>query len=122
MKSNLKAKMLLATALLSSGGVALAAGALQPKEEKPGLLARAQLTADQAVQAAHGRVPDGKAESVEIEEEGGRLVFSVELETQRGDVEVLVDAQTGTVVAVEQEQEQEQDQDESEGNEASDDD
>lgn len=114
MKSSLKAKVFLAAALLSSGGVALAAKALRPKEEKPGQLQRAKISAEQAVQAAQARVPDGKVEAVEIEEEGGKLVFSVELETKAGDVEVLVDAQTGALVAVEQ--------DEAEGSEASEDD
>lgn len=117
MKSSLKAKVLVAAALLSSGGVALAAGALQPKEEKPGQLARAKISAEQAVQAAQTRVPDGKVEAVEIEEEGGKLVFSVELETKAGEIEVLVDAQTGAVLAVESEREQ----DEAEGNNESDD-
>lgn len=118
MKNDMKAKILLAVALLSSGGVALAAGALQPKEEKPGQLERAKVTAEQAAQAAQASVPDGKVEAVEIEEEGGKLLFSVEMETRAGEVEVLVDAQTGAVMAVESEQESE----EREGNEASDED
>lgn len=118
MKTSLKAKVLLVASVFSLGGVALAADVLRAKEEKPGQLARAKISAEQAVSAEQGRVPDAKLEAVEIEEEGGVLVFAVELETKTGEVEVLVDAQTGAVTAVESEQQGE----EQEGNEAAEDD
>ena len=76
------------------------------KEEKPGLLARATVTPDSARAIALRAVAKGgKIAAAEIEEEGGKLVYSFDITIPRkkGIDEVLVDARTGKVVAVEHE-------------------
>ncbi len=75
------------------------------KEEKPGLLAKASITGDQARKTALDRVRGGVIQSGEIEEEDGKLVFSFDIKVpgKTGIEEVLVDAKTGAVVSVEHE-------------------
>lgn len=69
------------------------------KEEKPGLLKRAKVTADAATAAAQAKVPKGKIASAEIEEENGKLIYSFDVKTKgkTGIDEVNVDAITGKV-------------------------
>ena len=81
-------------------------GPVPIKEEKPGLLARAQVTPDSARAIALRAVAKGgKIASAEIEEEGGKLVYSFDIKIPRkkGIDEVLVDAMTGEVASVEHE-------------------
>ena len=75
------------------------------KEEKPGLLQKAKVTAEAATASAQARVPKGKIVSAEIEEEGGKLVFSFDIRTEGkpGIDEVTVDAITGKVLGVQHE-------------------
>ena len=75
------------------------------KEEKPGLLARAKVTADAAIATAQAKVPKAKLASAEIEEENGKLIYSFDFKTEgkSGIDEVNVDAVTGKFVAMEHE-------------------
>ena len=76
------------------------------KEEKPGLLARATVRPDSARAIALRAVArGGKIAAAEIEEEGGKLVYSFDIKIPRkkGIDEVLVDAMTGKVAGVEHE-------------------
>jgi Peptidase propeptide and YPEB domain len=70
------------------------------KETRPGLLARAKVSADAAIATAQARVPKGKLDSAEIEEEGGKLIYSFDFKTpgRSGIDEVNVDAITGKPV------------------------
>lgn len=74
-------------------------------EARPGLLSRAKVTPAAARKAALSRVPKGRIATGEIEEEGGRLVYSFDLDVRGGDgvEEVLVDAKTGEVVSTQHE-------------------
>lgn len=82
-------------------GPAFAHGA-EVTEAAPGLLKRAGVTADAATATAQARVPKGKIESAEIEEENGKLVYSFDITTagKTGIDEVNVDAHTGKVLSV----------------------
>ena len=75
------------------------------KEEKPGLLARAKVTADAAIATAQAKVPKAKLASAEIEEEDGKLIYSFDFKTEgkSGIDEVNVDAVTGKFVTMEHE-------------------
>jgi uncharacterized membrane protein YkoI len=78
---------------------------IKVKEEKPGLLAKAKVTAAAAMASAQAKVPKGKIVSAEIEEEKGKLIYSFDIKTdgKSGTDEVNVDAMTGAVGAVEHE-------------------
>ncbi len=82
-------------------GPAFAHGAAMT-EAVPGLLKRAGVTADVATATARARVPKGTIEAAEIEEEGGKLVYSFDIKTagRTGIDEVNVDAHTGKVLSV----------------------
>jgi len=82
-----------------------AAQGVTVKEEKPGLLTKAGITAEAATATAQARLPTAKLKSAEIEEEKGKLIYSFDFETagKPGIDEVNVDAMTGTVLAVEHE-------------------
>lgn len=73
----------------------------QVKEAKPGLLRQATVTPDAATRTALARVPNGRVQDAEIEEEHGKLVYSYDLKVpgKSGIDEVLVDAKTGAVVS-----------------------
>ncbi|MCB9117557.1 MAG: PepSY domain-containing protein [Caldilinea sp.] len=78
------------------------------------------ITADQARATAEAQLNAGAASKVELDDENGQLVYSVEI----GGVDVKVDAMTGVVVTVESGQDSaenaESDQDQvEEGNQAS---
>lgn len=75
------------------------------KEESPGLQKLATITPAQALPIAMAKVPDGVLESAEIEQEAGKLVYSFDIKVpgKSGVEEVVVDAKTGNVVAVEHE-------------------
>ena len=75
------------------------------KEEKPGLLARAKVTADAAIATAQAKVPKAKLASAEIEEENGKLIYSFDFKTEgkSGIDEVNVDAVTGKFMTLEHE-------------------
>lgn len=90
-------------------GAASAQGAPQSpqsmKEEKPGLLAQATVTPDDARRLALARVPNGRIREQEIEMENGKLVYSFDMKVpkRRGVEEILIDAKSGALVAQEHE-------------------
>jgi uncharacterized membrane protein YkoI len=81
---------------------AAASGAVALQEESPGLLAQATVTDAAARSLALQRVP-GQIVDAELEEEGGRLLYSYDIRAAdgRGLVGVEVDAKTGSVLRVE---------------------
>lgn len=92
-------------------GVALAAALLGPsvaraqatyKRELPDSLAsKAKISEDSAAKIALKRVAKGSIESVELEREKGKLIYSYDIKQagKSGVEEVNVDAMTGKVVA-----------------------
>jgi len=96
----------LVAGLLLAARAAVAQG-VTVKEDQPGLLAQAKITADSALKIALARVPGATLQSGEIEREHRRLVYSFDLAVpgRRGIEEVLVDAVTGAVVSQEHESE-----------------
>lgn len=74
-------------------------------EEKPGLAAKAKVTYPVALATAQVRVPKGKLATAELEEEDGKLIYTLVFKTdgKKGQDEVNVDAATGRVVSVEHE-------------------
>lgn len=90
-------------ALLAGTAVGAAAQSSKPmKEERPGLLAQASITAAAARKTALGRVQGGTIKSEELEREDGKLVYSFDIQVagKSGIEEVLVDANTGAIVSV----------------------
>lgn len=70
------------------------------KEEKPGLLKKAKITAEAATATAKALLPKAAVKSAEIEEEGGKLIYSFDFATagKSGIDEVNIDAMTGRQV------------------------
>jgi uncharacterized membrane protein YkoI len=75
------------------------------KEEKPGLMAKAKVTPEQAQTTALGKVTNGTIKSGELEEEHGKLIYSFDITVpdKEGVTEVHVDAMTGNVIKTEHE-------------------
>jgi uncharacterized membrane protein YkoI len=71
------------------------------------LVSQATVAESTAAVTAVGHVPGGVIQAVELENEGGKLIYSYELKVagRRGIVEVNVDAKTGAVVNTENEAE-----------------
>jgi uncharacterized membrane protein YkoI len=82
------------------GGAALATDDVNPfresgrLEEGGDLVSEASITPEQAVATAQG-VADGRVDDVELDYEGGRLVYEVEV----GNADVVVDATDGSVIS-----------------------
>ncbi|MEO8337260.1 MAG: PepSY domain-containing protein [bacterium] len=71
------------------------------KKDIPDALAKkAKVTEQVAAEAAMKRVPKGKIEAVELENEGGKLLYSYDVKTagKSGIDEVHVDAMSGKVI------------------------
>jgi hypothetical protein len=70
------------------------------KETKPGLMKKAKLTPDSAIAAAQAKLPKAKFDAGELEEEGGKLIYSLDFKTdgKTGIDEVNIDAMTGKLV------------------------
>lgn len=109
---SLRALALAATTLLLLGTPASAQPSrvahnvtFKVKEDRPGLLARARIRPEAALGIALARVPGGRVREAEIEIERRRLVYSFELEVPGTKAlrEVIVDAGSGAVLAVEDE-------------------
>jgi uncharacterized membrane protein YkoI len=85
---------------VSAAQVAPGAGV---QEDRPGLLAQATISDAKARLVVLQRVPGGRILEGELEEEGGRLLYSYEVRVAngRGVVEVEIDARTGAVVSEE---------------------
>ncbi len=79
--------------------------AVKVKEDKPGLLKKAKITAEAAIATAQAKFPKAKISEAEIEEEDGKLIFSLVFKTEgkSGIDEVAVDAMTGKVLKSEHE-------------------
>lgn len=100
----------LAAATLTVGAALAprAAQAQQPayKRDLPAALVKqATVSEADAAKAAAARVKHGRIEAVELENEGGKLIYSYELKVagRSGVEEVNVDAKTGKVVSTEHE-------------------
>ena len=88
------------TILTASASVALAQGY---KKEIPAALAkRAKVAEDVAAKAAIARVPKGEVQTVELEEENGKLIYSYDIKVpgKSGIEEVAVSAISGKVLSV----------------------
>jgi len=104
----IRQRVLLGSLLLSTGLVAAGAAQGQPvkvTEEKPGLLKQAKIAPDAATATAQAKFPTGTLKSGEIEKEGGKLIYSfdIQLPGVKGTEEVHVDAATGVVIKTEHE-------------------
>jgi uncharacterized membrane protein YkoI len=86
-------------AIALCGSVAQAQGSY--KKELPDSLTKvAKITESMASAAAQSRVPKGKIQSVELEREDGKLIYSYDIKTtgKSGIDEVHVDATSGKVI------------------------
>ena len=92
-------------ALLSTALATLQGTDVKLKEEKPGLLKKAKVTFEVAKTTAQAKVPGGVLISAELEQEGGKLIYTLVYKTagKKGQDEVNVDAVTGTVAPTEHE-------------------
>jgi uncharacterized membrane protein YkoI len=71
------------------------------KKEIPAALAKkAKVTESEAAAAVMARVPKGRIEAVELENEAGKFIYSYDVKTpgKSGTDEVHVDAMTGKIV------------------------
>lgn len=96
--------VLVAVATVVAAGPSFAQGTY--KKEIPDALAKkAKVTEDVAAKAAMARVPNGQIQTVELEEEKGKLIYSYDIKVagKSGIEEVGVSALTGKVVAYEHE-------------------
>jgi uncharacterized membrane protein YkoI len=66
-------------------------------DEAAALISKAAITADEASAAANRAVP-GTVNQVELDNENGQVVYSVEINTAKGTVDVKVDAGNGKVL------------------------
>lgn len=87
-------------ALAGAAGSAFAQGSYK-KELPDSLVKQAKVTEDVAAKAAMARVPKGQIQTVELEKEKGRLIYSYDIKVagKSGIDEVAVSATTGKVVA-----------------------
>lgn len=88
----------IATLAASAAASSLSAQGVVVKEDKPGLLKKAVIKPEVATATALAKVPGGKIQSAEIEEEDGKLIYSFDIKVagKSGIEEVAVDAKTGT--------------------------
>lgn len=93
--------------LLATAALASTAGAQGSyKKDIPDSLAKhAKVTEAAAAATAQARVPKGKIESMELEREKGKLIYSFDIKTEgkSGIDEVNVDATTGKILLFEHE-------------------
>src|SRR5689334_23190946 len=84
-RTNIAVAMMIAAASASlsaqAGRAAAAPGAqtsaVKVTEAAPGLLKRAKIASDAAIASAQAKVPTGKLDTAEIEEEDGKLIYSL---------------------------------------------
>ena len=98
--------VLLTLCCLAGPAAAQAPSPATYKKEIPAkLAAKAKVTEAAAAAAALAKVPGGKIESVELEEEDGAFVYSYDIKVagKKGVEEVHVDAMTGKVLKSEHE-------------------
>ncbi len=96
------------TSIITTGAAILLAAATSAfaqtsyKKELPdSLVKQAKVTEEVAAKAAMARVPKGQIQTVELEKEKGRLIYSYDIKVagKSGIDEVAVSAATGKVVA-----------------------
>jgi uncharacterized membrane protein YkoI len=75
----------------------LSVSGLYAATEKP------KISMKKAKAIALKKVPGGKIESAELENEGGKLIYSFDIKAKSGITEVNVDAMNGNIVAVQNE-------------------
>ena len=70
------------------------------KEDKPGLLKLAKISADSAIAIARATLPGATISSAEIENEDNALIYSFDMKIagKKGTEEVHIDAKTGKVL------------------------
>ncbi len=102
MKTNLR--IISGVAALALVGLTSSALA-ESSETQAQLQAQAKITQTDAQKTALAKVPNGKIKSSELENEGGKLVWSFDIaKPDTKDIaEVLVDAKTGAIVKMENE-------------------
>ncbi len=93
----------LAVAALLLCGLSAPAAAQRPaykREVPPRLLRQTRVSEDSALKVAQARVPAGKVRALELENEGGALIWSFDffVPSLKGTYEVHVDARTGALV------------------------
>ena len=83
-----------------AGAPTLTAQATKVTESAPGLLKKAKISSDSAINIAKARLPKATVSSAEIEQENGKLIYSFDFKTagKSGIDEVNVDAMTGKLV------------------------
>lgn len=75
------------------------------KEDKPGLLKLAKISADSAIAIARATLPGATISSAEIENEDNALIYSFDMKVagKKGTEEIHIDAKTGKVLKQEHE-------------------
>jgi uncharacterized membrane protein YkoI len=98
----MKTKLLVGLLLIPSLLCGFLAGCASEQEKKGGLEAKAKISRAEAEKIALSRVPGGTISQETITEELGRLVWAFNITTPEtpGNTRLVVDATTGTVVAV----------------------
>ncbi len=103
-------RIAIALCTLAAAAAPLAAQSTQKphtykRDLPPSLVKQATVSEPDAAKAAQARVKHGRIQAVELENEGGKLIYSYELKVGRrsGVEEVNVDARTGKVVNTEHE-------------------
>src|SRR6186997_2568804 len=89
-------------AAMAAGAAAVVAGGafLAERPDSPPALpdARPTVTLEAARATAQARVPGGKIEEDEFECEDGRLLYTFEISTSAGEIEISIDPFTGEIV------------------------
>jgi peptidase YpeB-like protein len=96
----MKYSSLVAAAAVAFAGSVAHAQATYKRDIPDSLAKLAKITEDSAAAIAQKRVPKGTIESVELEREKGKLMFSYDIKTagKSGADEVNVDAMTGKII------------------------
>ena len=102
----MKPKLLIGLLLIPSLLWGLLGGCASEQEKKGGLEAQAKISRAEAEKIALSRVPGGTISQGTITEELGKLVWAFHITTPGtpGNTRLVVDAKTGTVLAVDVEQ------------------
>ncbi len=98
----MKTKLFIGLFLIPSLLCGLLAGCASEQEKKGGLEGKAKISRAEAEKIALSRVPGGTISQETITEEFGKLVWAFNITTPgtAGNTRLVVDATTGTVVAV----------------------
>ncbi|MDQ6913520.1 MAG: PepSY domain-containing protein [Verrucomicrobiota bacterium] len=102
----MKTNLTIVSAVAALALVGLTTSALaESNETQAQLQAQAKITQADAQKTALAKVPNGRIKSSELENEGGKLVWSFDIVKPgtKDIAEVLVDAKTGAIVKMENE-------------------